>query len=41
MTFIVSHHGRVHQRSLGKNTATLVTQIADYNPDRNWQEVVD
>lgn len=41
MTFIVSHHGRVHQRDLGPDTAKVVRNISAYEPDRSWHLSAD
>jgi DUF2950 family protein len=39
MTFIVNHDGKVFQKDLGKNTASLAQTMKEYNPDRTWVEV--
>jgi type II secretory pathway pseudopilin PulG len=39
MTFIVNHDGKVFQKDLGKNTATLARNMKEYNPDKTWTEV--
>jgi hypothetical protein len=39
MTFIVNHDGKVFQKDLGKNTASLVQSMKEYNPDKTWTEV--
>jgi type II secretory pathway pseudopilin PulG len=39
MTFIVNHDGKVFQKDLGKNTATIAAAIKEYNPDKSWTEV--
>ena len=39
MSFIVNHDGKVFQKDLGKNTATVATAIKEYNPDKSWTEV--
>jgi hypothetical protein len=39
MTFIVNHDGKVFQKDLGKNTATLAQKMKEYNPDKSWTEV--
>ena len=41
MTFIVNHEGKIFQRDLGKNTASLVQNMKEYNPDETWSEVKD
>jgi hypothetical protein len=38
-TFLVSHHGIVYERDLGRATATLARQIARFNPDKTWKAV--
>jgi hypothetical protein len=39
MTFIVNHDGRVFQKDLGANTATMAKGLKEYNPDSTWSEV--
>ncbi len=39
MTFIVSHGGKVFQKDLGKNTASLAQNMKEYDPDSSWTEV--
>ena len=39
MTFIVNHEGKVFQKNLGKNTATIARSMKEYNPDSTWTEV--
>ena len=39
MTFIVNHDGKVFQKNLGKNTATVAKSMKEYNPDKTWTEV--
>jgi Protein of unknown function (DUF2950) len=39
MTFIVNHDGRVFQKNLGPNTASIVRSMKEYNPDSTWSEV--
>lgn len=39
MTFIVNHDGKVFQKDLGKNTATIAAGMKEYNPDKTWSEV--
>ena len=41
MTFLVSHHGKVLQKDLGENTASVVKRMIGFNPDKTWQEVTD
>ena len=39
MTFIVNHDGKVFQKDLGKNTASVAKAMKEYNPDSTWAEV--
>ena len=39
MTFVVNHDGKVFQKNLGPNTATLAKNIKEYNPDSTWTAV--
>jgi hypothetical protein len=39
MTFIVNHSGKVFQKDLGKNTASVVKGMTVYNPDATWTQV--
>jgi hypothetical protein len=39
MTFIVNHEGKVFQKNLGKNTASVAAAMTQYNPDSTWSEV--
>lgn len=39
MTFIVNHDGKVFQKNLGKDTASLAAAMTQYNPDSTWSEV--
>ena len=41
MTFIVNHEGKVFQKDLGKNTASLAQSMKEYNPDSTWTEAKD
>jgi Protein of unknown function (DUF2950) len=41
MTFIVNHDGKVFQKDLGKNTATVAAAMKEYNPDKTWTEIKD
>ncbi len=41
MTFIVNQQGRVYQKNLGPNTATVAAQITEYDPDPGWKLVED
>jgi hypothetical protein len=39
MTFIVNHDGKVFQKNLGSNTASIAMSMKEYNPDSTWSEV--
>ncbi|MGD1149451.1 MAG: DUF2950 domain-containing protein [Thermoanaerobaculaceae bacterium] len=39
MTFIVSQQGRVYEKNLGPDTATLAAAITEYDPDPSWKLV--
>jgi hypothetical protein len=39
MTFMVSHHGVVYQKNLGKNSAEIAKALKRFDPDRTWKEV--
>ncbi len=39
MTFIVNQQGRVYQKNLGPDTATLAAAITEYDPDPTWKLV--
>jgi hypothetical protein len=39
MTFIVNYDGKVFQKDLGKNTASVAKAMKEYNPDKTWAEV--
>jgi hypothetical protein len=39
MTFIVNHDGKVFQKNLGSNTASVAKSMKEYNPDSTWTEV--
>jgi hypothetical protein len=39
MTFIVNHDGKVFQKDLGKNTASVAKGMTVYNPDKTWTAV--
>ena len=41
MTFLVNQDGKVYQKNLGEKTAEIVKDMADYNPDKTWEEVKD
>jgi hypothetical protein len=39
MTFAVSHQGKVYEKDLGPDTASLAETITAYDPDGSWSEV--
>jgi len=39
MTFIVNHDGKIFQKNLGSNTASIAKGMQEYNPDKSWTEV--
>ncbi|RPH88267.1 MAG: DUF2950 domain-containing protein [Desulfobacteraceae bacterium] len=39
MTFLVSHHGKVYQKNLGRQTRKIAAQMQEYHPDGTWTEV--
>ena len=39
MTFMINQDGIIAQKDLGSDTAKLASAIAEYNPDKTWQEV--
>jgi hypothetical protein len=41
MTFIVNQQGKVYQKDLGRNTATIAAGMRVYNPDTTWALVDD
>jgi len=41
MTFVVNQQGRVYQRNLGPETASIAGAIDEYNPDPSWTLVQD
>jgi len=41
MTFLVSHHGKVHQKDLGPDTPTIAPAISEFNLDKTWTKVSD
>jgi hypothetical protein len=36
MTFVVNQQGRVYERNLGPETASIAAEIDEYNPDATW-----
>lgn len=39
MTFIVNYDGKVFQKNLGPNTASIARSMKEYNPDSTWSAV--
>jgi hypothetical protein len=39
MTFIVNQDGVVYEKDLGSGTADLAAAMAEYNPDKSWEQV--
>ncbi|HEY2919501.1 MAG TPA: DUF2950 domain-containing protein [Candidatus Binatia bacterium] len=39
MSFIVNHDGKVFQKDLGPNSASIAKGMKEYNPDSTWTEV--
>ena len=39
MTFIVNHEGKVSQKDLVKNSASVAQGMKEYNPDSSWTEI--
>jgi hypothetical protein len=39
MTFMINQDGIIVQKDLGPDTAKLASEIAQFNPDKTWQEV--
>jgi hypothetical protein len=39
MTFIVNHDGKVFEKNLGANTATIAKSMKEYDPDKTWTAV--
>jgi len=39
MSFIVNHDGKVFQKNLGSNTASIAKGMKEYNPDSSWTAV--
>ena len=40
MSFIVNHNGKIFQKDLGANSASVAAKINTFNPGPGWQEVV-
>ena len=41
MTFIVSHAGKIYERDLGKNSASVGAAMTTFDPGPGWKEVTD
>lgn len=41
MTFIVSNHGIVFQKDLGRSTGAIAKAMTEYNPGPGWQRTAD
>ena len=41
MSFLVSHHGRIYQKDLGPQTASIAEAMEVLNPDESWKVVVE
>jgi DUF2950 family protein len=41
MTFVVNQQGRVYQKNLGPETASIAGAVDEYNPDSSWTLVQD
>ena len=41
MTFLVSQQGRVYEKNLGPDTATVAAAITEYDPDPSWKLVIE
>ena len=41
MSFLVSHHGKVYERDLGRCTAQCVKQMIGFNPTQGWAVVTE
>jgi hypothetical protein len=39
MTFMINQKGVIVQKDLGPDTAKVANEIAEFNPDKTWQEV--
>jgi hypothetical protein len=39
MTFIVSHNGKVYEKNLGKDSATIGAKMTTFDPGAGWNEV--
>lgn len=40
MSFIVNQQGRVYEKNLGSQTASLAASMTAYNPDKSWRPVL-
>ncbi len=41
MSFLVSHHGRIYEKDLGPQTASIAEAMEVLNPDASWKFVVE
>jgi len=41
MTFVVSHHGKIWQKDLGRWTSWVGRRMSQYDPDQTWEPVAD
>lgn len=39
MTFLISNHGKVYEKNLGKNTAAIAAKMSTFDPGAGWKEV--
>ena len=39
MTFIVNRDGHIYEQDLGEQTAQMITEMKEYNPDAGWRSV--
>jgi hypothetical protein len=39
MSFIVSHNGKVYEKNLGKDSATIGAKMTSFDPGAGWKEV--
>lgn len=38
MTFMVSHNGKIYEKDLGKNTASIGAKMTSFDPGPGWKE---
>ena len=41
MTFMVNQDGIIVQKDLGPKTAQLASEIAEFNPNKTWDQVLE